>query len=260
VVAALAVIVVVGTNQTVGTPPVPDSLSADAPSGFWSPSDSVSIPAPWGVRIPQIRTPGPVVPEVHVGFRDLPDLSAPLEAGVAPAGIRGGTSLDGLPTQVDAAVVASTVGLVAALTTVVGVVRRWPRWRGAARNAIDRNHETTGTDGDDLLVESEDAGEPLRDAFSDRDPVEPLGENSVVHGSAGESPARDTAAPEEAARGPRGEAEEPPQAVRPERDPAPSPPTGRRSATPSEATDGPTRSGEEASSRVVLFTATKWGE
>jgi hypothetical protein len=253
VVAALAFIVVVGTDQSVDTPPDPDSLPAAAPSGSSSPSDrGVSVPAPWDVRIPQIRTPGPVVPTPHVGFRDLPDLSATLDAGPAHAEIRGGTSSShGTPPQVNDAVIATTLGFLAVSTTVLGVSRGWLRWRqGATRNAIDRNPETTGTDGDDLLMESEDAGEPLRNAPSDVDPVEPLGEkgelaeplveNSVLHGSTCESPAtaRDTAAPEEAARAPQGEAEDPP---------------------PSEATDGTTPSREEASSRVVLFTATKWG-
>jgi hypothetical protein len=259
-VAALAFIAVVGTKQTIDIPPVPDSLPADAPSGSWSPmDDGISLPAPWGVRIPQIRTPGLDLPTVHIGFRDLPDLSATLEAGLAAAEIRGGTSIDGPPPQVDAAVVASTLGFVAVLTTVVGVIRRWSRWRrGAPPADVDASPAAHGIEEDkELLTDAAEAGEPTPPPAADANPMEPA-ESDTHSADNVDPPATGASDLHEATSVTPKEVEYPTQALDAGRGPVPSPPSSGTSAMPTQATSGRERPGEEASSRVVLFTATKW--
>lgn len=277
-VAAVAVIVVLGMRQRVDTPTLLAAPPTEAASDSQSPADGEhSAPAPWGVRLPHIPTPGPHVFSPVIGFHDLPDLSAELEEGFAMARIRSGTASDGLPPHLNAVIVVSTLALVVLMTTVPNLIRGWRSSRqDKERNTTDTSAASTGTEEDEPLGAGAEAAEPMPDASSDGeasvngDALELLAASSVAHGygdlpgpTATGTPDVDQAAgiPPSAGSTRSSQDESPPRAAGPglgRLGPVSWPPTGRRPAVPSQPTERRMPRKEEAASRVVLFAATKW--
>jgi hypothetical protein len=267
-VAALTAVVMVGLHQRIDTPPRIDSPPAEATPRPQSPTDGdVRIPPPWDVWLPQIPTPGPVVSSPQIGFREPPDLSATREAGETAAKLRGGTSSGEGPSQLNAAVAVTILGAATFLTTLTGLVRAWRRWRHSReRDVAETNPVPTDVDDelvDELLGDGTDADEPAPDDFSDASGVEP----PDAHGAADppEPTAPGTPEIEEAtsatprAAGAPPPADNPPRAAGAGLATLPWPPAGSTSATPLQPADQTVASKDKAASRVVLFSATKWG-
>lgn len=261
VVAALAGIVVVDINQKIDTLPVLPSTS-EIPSGPRSPADGdVNIPEPWGVQVPQLPEPGPVISSPHIGFRDLPDLRGAAEPGGSAAKIRGGLSSDGLPPRLDVTGIASVVGVVALFTAMASVIlNRCRRRQRTTQPTIDTSSVTTEIDQDQPPREHEDAGEATRGADAEGEPAEANPAESVADGSTASSRPQNTGTPAQGQppTAPQAADGSPPQEGS-TRDVSAHPAANSgRTAFPSQTTENKPRSSDAAASRVVLYTATKW--
>jgi hypothetical protein len=273
-VAALAVIVMLGINHRADAPARLDLPPIDATSSSQPPVDGErSAPAPWDVTLSDIPTPDPRVSVPHIGFHDLPDLSAEQVEGLRMAGIRGGTFSTGLPSHLSAAIVVTTLALVVLVTTVPGLVRGWHS-RQEEGTATDTGPAGTGTDEDEPVASGAEAAEPVADALpdgeasADGNAVELLAANSVTDSSRDLPGPTATGAPDVddaagitpgAAGTPSRQDESRPRATAPGPGAVTWPPTGRGPATPAQPVGRHMQGKEAATSRVVLFTATKWG-